>query len=130
MMILAGVFAVPNAAIVLILRSGLIPGTPAQVRDWTMKAFLAVNPSVAIFLAEVILHPWLRGLHLHQITGGLPPSRLKSICRSVERRIAWEGACPLERRPAHRLHRVASDAAHRVRLVDSPPGPLPRHRPV
>ncbi len=97
MMIIAGIFAILNAAIALFLRSGLIKGTPTQLREWTTRAFLVANPSVAIFLAEVTLHTWLRRLHLHQITGGLPPSRLKSICRSVERRIAWEGACPLER---------------------------------
>jgi hypothetical protein len=96
-MIVAGLFAILNAALALFMRSGLLKGTPAQIQEWTTEAFLIANPSFAIFLVEVVAFSRLRRLHLHQITGGLPPSRLKSICRSVEWRIAWEGASLLER---------------------------------
>ncbi len=73
LMILAGVFAVPNAAIVLIMRSGLVPGTPAQVRDWTMKAFLAFNLGFGILWAYMLLVRWLAAVRSHKMTGGLVP---------------------------------------------------------
>jgi hypothetical protein len=36
LMVFAGLFAIPNAAVALIMRSGLIAGTPNQIRDWTL----------------------------------------------------------------------------------------------
>jgi hypothetical protein len=97
LMIIAGLFAILNASVALFMRSGLVKGTPARIQEWTTWAFLVANPSFAIFLVEIVILSWLRKMHLHKITGGLPVSQLKAICRLAEWRIAWEGASLLER---------------------------------
>jgi hypothetical protein len=97
LMIVAGLFAFLNAAVALIMRSPGIRGTPAQVRDWTTKAFLIANPYFAILAVEVVSILWLRKLYLQKIAGGVPFSRLKAIDPNIEWTIAWEGASPLER---------------------------------
>lgn len=73
LMILTVVFAIPNAAIVLVMRSGRIQGTPAQVRDWTLQAFLFVNFFCALMVAYTISIVWLNKVKWHRWTGGLIP---------------------------------------------------------
>jgi hypothetical protein len=97
LMTLAGLFAILNAAVVLVMRSGLIRGTPAQVQDWTTKAFLIANLSLAVLLVELALLVWLRNLHLHKIAGGMSISHWKAIDRNIVWTIAWEEASWLER---------------------------------
>jgi hypothetical protein len=97
LMLIAGFFAILNAALALFMRSGLIMGSPAQIYDRTIKAFLILNPFFAVLLVESVCLSWLRKVHLRKITGNVPRSQLKAIRRPDEWTIAWEGACPLER---------------------------------
>jgi hypothetical protein len=97
MMLIAGFFAVLNAALAAFMRSGLIPGSPAQIDWWAIKASLIVNPFFAILLVESICLSWLRKVHLRKITGDVPLPQLKAIRRLDEWTIAWEGASPRER---------------------------------
>jgi hypothetical protein len=97
LMTLAGLFAILNAAVALVMRSGLIRGAPAQVQDWTAKAFLIANSSLAVLLVELALLVWLRKLYLHKIAGGMSISHWKAIDRNFVWRIAWEEASSLER---------------------------------
>jgi hypothetical protein len=96
MMIVAGFFAVLNAALALFVRSGLIRGTPAHVQERAIEVFLVANSACALLLAEIAIFSWLRKRYFHKITGGSPPDRLKGA-RRLTGRIAWEGASPLER---------------------------------
>lgn len=73
LMILAALFAIPNAAVMLVMRSGLIPGTPAQLRDWTVQAFLSANVFCGIMAAYILSFAWLRKVEWHRRTGGLVP---------------------------------------------------------
>lgn len=96
MMIVAGYFAVLNAALALFVRSGLIRGTPAHVQERTNEVFLVANSACALLLAEIAISSWLRKRHFYKITGGLRPDQWKGA-RRFAGRIAWEGASPLER---------------------------------
>ena len=73
LMIFAGLFAIPNALVALIMRSGLIPGTPDQIRDWTLKAFLVINLGFATLAGFVFLIEWLSKVRWYKLTGGLVP---------------------------------------------------------
>jgi hypothetical protein len=73
LMILTGVFAAPNAAVMLIMRSGMILGTPAQIRDWTMEAFLAINFGFGLLVASILLLRWMAEVRSYKMTGGLVP---------------------------------------------------------
>lgn len=72
-MILAGVWASPNAVTAWIMRSGWVTGTPAQVRIWTIQAFLAVNLVFGFFFVWFGLMTWFTRLMWHNQTGGLIP---------------------------------------------------------
>ncbi len=97
LMIVAGFFAVLNAALALFMRSGLIGGSPAQIYDRTIKAFLIVNPFFAIFLVDCVCLSWFWKAHLRKITNDVPLPQLKAIRRLDEWTIGWEGASSLER---------------------------------
>ena len=97
LMIVAGFFAVLNAALALFVRSGLIMGTPAQIDERAIRAFLIVNPFFAILLVEGTCLSWFRKVHLWKITGDVPPSQLKAIRGLTGWTIAWEEAGRLER---------------------------------
>jgi hypothetical protein len=69
------VAALLNMAIVLVMRSPLIPpGTPAQVRDWTIKAFLGMNLGFGLMMACIFSMSWLARIRLYKMTGGLVPT--------------------------------------------------------
>jgi hypothetical protein len=72
-MIVAGVWALPNAVTAWIMRSGWVTGTPAQMRLWTTQAFLGVNLVVGFFFVWIGLIAWLSRLMWHNQTGGLIP---------------------------------------------------------
>jgi hypothetical protein len=97
LMTVAGAFAVLNAALALYLRDTPVVGTPAQVDDRMMKAFLLVNPVFAALVVESACLSWLRRAHLQKITGGAYASRSGGIRRLPEWTIAWEGASRRER---------------------------------
>jgi hypothetical protein len=73
LMIFAGLFAIPNAAAALIMRSSLITGTPAQIREWTLQAFLFVNIYCGAMAAFGLSLNWLQRAQWHKMTGGLVP---------------------------------------------------------
>ena len=89
LMIVVAIFALINAALALLTRSGPVQGTPAQFRAWTVKAFLIANPFFAILLVECVTMEWLRRRRLHKITGGVPLPHPAAFNQ-------WEGASPLE----------------------------------
>ena len=72
-MIVAGVWTLPNAVTAWIMRSGWFTGTPAQVRIWTIQAFLAVNLVFGFFFVWFGLMIWFTRLMWHNRTGGLIP---------------------------------------------------------
>ena len=54
--------AVPNAIAAWVMRSGYVTGTPAQIRQWTMAAFLALlNVFLAFWVAWLAVMAWLGG---------------------------------------------------------------------
>ena len=73
LMIFAGLFAIPNAAVALIMRSSLITGTPDQIREWTLQAFLFANCYCGLMAAFIPTLNWLHKAQWHKMTGGLVP---------------------------------------------------------
>ncbi len=80
-MILAGVWALPNAVTAWIMRSGWFTGTPAQMRIWTIQAFLAVNLVFGFFFGWIGLMAWFSRLMWHNQTGGLIPMPNQKVDR-------------------------------------------------
>jgi hypothetical protein len=97
LMTLAAGFAIINAVLALFMRSGLVGGTPAHVRDVTIRLFLFVNTLVAVFLVEFSLYTWTNKLFLHELTGGAPRPDLKAFYWNAAWMIAWERATLLRR---------------------------------
>ncbi len=73
LMIFAAVFAIPNTAVALLMRSGLITGTSAQIRDWTLQAILVANFFCGVIAAFILSQNWLQKAQWHKMTGGLVP---------------------------------------------------------
>jgi hypothetical protein len=73
LMILVGVWAVPNAIAAWVMRSGYVTGTPAQLRQWAINTFLGVNLVLGFFVVLVALQTWLNRVIWHRRTGGLVP---------------------------------------------------------
>ena len=73
LMVFAGLFAIPNAAVTLIMRSSLITGTPAQIREWTLQTFLFVSIYCGVMAALVLSLNWLLKVQWYNMTGGLVP---------------------------------------------------------
>jgi hypothetical protein len=84
-MSLVAAFAILNALVASVMGSGLIRGTPTQLRQWTSLTFLAVNCGCGIFVSFVFFVDWLVKAHWFKKTGGLapmppvPPMTLKQI---------------------------------------------------
>jgi hypothetical protein len=97
LMFLTGLFAILNAAVVLVMQSGLIRGSPVQVQDRMTKAFLIVNPYFAVLLVEVVLLVWLQKLYWHKTSGGIPLLHRNTTDGKIELTIARAEASPLER---------------------------------
>jgi hypothetical protein len=97
LMIVAGSFAFLNAALVLFMRSGLIMGTPAQIGERAIRAFLIVNTFFAILLVQCACLAWFREVQLRKIAGDVHLPQLKAIRGLAGLTIAWEEASPLER---------------------------------
>jgi hypothetical protein len=97
LMLLAGSYAIINAALALFMRSGLVRGTPAQIQAWTIRAFLVANPFFAFFWVEIAILQCLRRLHVHKLTGGQCRFHSKSFSQLIASRMAWEAASPLGR---------------------------------
>lgn len=72
-MILVSVWTVPNEVAAWIMRSGLVTGTPEQLRQWTIPAFVAVNLLLGFFTAWFYLMNWLGKVMWFHRTGGLVP---------------------------------------------------------
>ena len=72
-MILVAGWAVPNAITAWIMRSGFIIGTPQQLREWNIAAFLAVNLMIAFFVVWAGLMAWLQKVTWYNQTGGVLP---------------------------------------------------------
>ena len=81
-MIVAGVWALPNAVTAWIMRSGWVTGTPAQMRLWTTQAFLGANLVFGFFFVWIGLMTWLSRLMWHNQTGGLIPMPNPKLNRS------------------------------------------------
>ena len=60
------------------MRSGLIIGTPQQLREWNIAAFLAVNLLFAFFVAWAWLMVWLQKVTWYNQTGGVYRCRRRS----------------------------------------------------
>jgi hypothetical protein len=101
MMIVAGLFAILNAAVVLFMRSGLIPGTPAQIRVWTIKAFLVANLSFPVIAVELFVSSQLVKIRSQRLYGGThagkPTTRRKLDRQLLSRAGLWKRASRLER---------------------------------
>jgi hypothetical protein len=72
-MILIAVWTVPNAVTAWVMKSNRITGTPEQLREWTMTAFLAVNLVFAFYAGWLGLLTWLQRVTWYNQTGGALP---------------------------------------------------------
>jgi hypothetical protein len=78
-MILAGVWAVPNAVAAWVFWSGYVTGTPAQVRQWTVDSFLALNLVVGFFVVWLYLLEWLGQVMWYKRTLGAVPMPVQRV---------------------------------------------------
>ena len=76
-MIFVGLFAVMNVLVVLFMRSDQVQGTPAQVRDWTIKALVAADAILVILVVFSILAWWAGQIRAYQMARGLAPKMPK-----------------------------------------------------
>ena len=72
-MILVGVWAVANAIVAWRMRGGYVTGTPEQLSQWTIDAFLGVNLALAFFVLLHYLGYWLNRVRWFNRTGGVLP---------------------------------------------------------
>ena len=81
MMVVVSVWALPNAVAAWIIRRGYVTGTPAELRLWTVYAFLGVNLLLAIYVTGFFYVAWLRKVAWFKRTGGLvappPPASVR-----------------------------------------------------
>jgi hypothetical protein len=98
LMIVTGLFAILNAIVVLYMRSGLVTGTPAQTRDWTLKVLLIHNCCFAAFLGDSLVKSWLKKSARYRMTGGATHTLLRKSNRHPTDHIdVWSSASPRER---------------------------------
>ncbi len=71
LMILVVVFSIPNAIAAWILRS--LSGTPQQIREWSVSAFLGINLILGFLIVWLFLQSWLEMVSWYNRTGGLVP---------------------------------------------------------
>jgi hypothetical protein len=86
-MILVGVWAIPNAVVAWVMRSGYVTGTAIQMRQWTRDAFLAVNLVLGFFVVWFGLMIWLFRVMWYKRTGGLVTMPVQKLTR--EQYGAW-----------------------------------------
>jgi hypothetical protein len=72
-LIVVAVWAVPNAMVAWVMRSGYITGTPDELRQWTVVAFLIVNVALAYVIGFSSLVAWLGKVMWFHRTGGVVP---------------------------------------------------------
>lgn len=72
-MILVGVWAIPNAVAAWVKGSGYLTGTPAQIRQWTINTFLGVNLVLGFLVVYLAMLAWLFRVIWYKRTGGLLP---------------------------------------------------------
>ncbi len=100
LMVIVGLFTVANVLVALFMRSDQVQGTPAQVREWTIKALLAANSILVILLVFSMLAWWVGQIRSYQMARGLapmmprwkPPSPRELIRRLITRvlpLLAW-----------------------------------------
>jgi hypothetical protein len=78
-MIISGVWTVPNAIAAWVFRSGYVTGTPAQIRQSTIDTFLAVNLLLGFFVVWIYLLTWLGRVMWYKKTRGLVPMPQQKI---------------------------------------------------
>jgi hypothetical protein len=97
LMIVAGLFAILNAAIVLYMRSGQISGPPVRIGDRMPKVLVIVNLVFAVYLSEFVVMRWFKEYIWHKKAGGTirtapwGPDR-----RATEPTDVWSEASPRE----------------------------------
>ena len=73
-MVLVAVLSIPNAIAAWVMRSGYIVGTLAQLRQWTIDAFLAVNLVSGFFVVWFWLMTWVDQVKWYNRSGGIVTS--------------------------------------------------------
>ncbi len=77
-MIVICLWAVPNALVAWVMKSGDVAGTPEQLSQWTIQTFVAVNLVLAFVAGWSFLFVWLIRLVCFKSTDGLassPPNK-------------------------------------------------------
>ncbi len=80
-MILVAVFSVPNAIAAWVM--SYVTGTPAQLRQWSIYAFLGVNVVLGFGVAWFSVVVWLGRLIWFNRTGGLVPMPAQQVRRQL-----------------------------------------------
>lgn len=96
LMIVAGLFAIFNAAIVLLMRSGEAPGAPAEIDGRTLRAVLFANIVFAVLAAGVVAILWLSRVRWFKMTGRWVPLTQPTQLK-VERLLAGRAGMPTGR---------------------------------
>jgi hypothetical protein len=78
-MILLGMWTIPNALVSWIMRSGYITGTPDQLRQWTVQAFVGANLCFGFFAVHTYVLTWLSSVMYHRRTGGRVPMPVRTM---------------------------------------------------
>jgi hypothetical protein len=74
-MILLGAWTLANAVVAWVMRGGYVTGTPEQLRQWTIDAFLGVSLFLAFIAIWYSLLFWLDRVKWFNRTGGVLPRR-------------------------------------------------------
>jgi hypothetical protein len=89
LMVLVAVFSVPNAIVASIMTSGLIPGTPDQLREWKTHAFLAANLLPAFMVLFIGVVAWTDRVFIYKWTGGVRTPEAELTSRQRRTMIGW-----------------------------------------
>ena len=92
--IVVGLWAVLNAIVVWVLRSGYITGTPQQLRQWTINTLLAVNLVPAFFVVHISLLTWLQRVMWYRKTGASYRCRSRTYRPANTALVIQDGAVP------------------------------------
>jgi hypothetical protein len=93
LMVLVAIFSVPNAIAALVMNSGLFSGTPAQLREWTIFAFLAANLLPAFHIAVIALLAWTDRVWIDNWTGGVLIPQVELTPRQRRAMFLWLLLC-------------------------------------
>jgi len=105
LMIVAGLVAILNAAVVLLIRHDPFAVTAARISDFTIRALLIDNLCFAVFLSECLAVFWLEKLARYRKRGGKAPTMLgKSDGSPIEPVEVWSQAALRERTFRTLLH--------------------------